>query len=145
MKTSYIGRNLIKSFEGYRSEAYICPAGKWTIGYGHTRGVKEGDTCTKTEADIFLQEDLRDAERTVEATGLSLSQLQFDALVSLVYNIGSGNFQESTLLKRLKTSTAASESLEEAWKRWKYAGGEIQKGLIRRRAAEWSLYKRGFF
>lgn len=145
MKTSAIGRRLIKTFEGYSSEAYICPAGRWTIGYGHTRGVKEGDTCTKAEADIFLQEDLRDAERTVEATGLSLSQLQFDALVSLIYNIGSGNFQESTLLKRLKTSTAASESLEETWKRWKYAGGVIQKGLIRRRAAEWSLYKRGFF
>lgn len=145
MKTSSIGRNLIKTFEGYRSEAYLCPAGRWTIGYGHTRGVQEGDTCSCAEADIFLQEDLRDAERTVEATGLRLSQLQFDALVSLVYNIGSGNFQESTLLKRLKTSTAASESLEEAWKRWKYAGGVIQKGLVRRRAAEWSLYKRGFF
>ena len=145
MKTSAIGRNLIKSFEGYRSEAYICPAGKWTIGYGHTRGVQQGDTCTKAQADIFLQEDLREAEMTVESTGLKLSQLQFDALVSLVYNIGSGNFYESTLLKRLKTSTAASESLEEAWKRWKYAGGEVMSGLVRRRAAEWSLYKRGFF
>lgn len=50
MKTSYIGRNLIKAFEGYRSEAYLCPAGKWTIGYGHTSGVKEGDTCTKEQA-----------------------------------------------------------------------------------------------
>ena len=145
MKTSIIGRNLIKSFEGYRSEAYICPAGKWTIGYGHTRGVSEGDTCTKEQADLFLQEDLREAEMTVESTGLNLSQLQFDALVSLVYNIGSGNFYESTLLKRLKASTAASESLEEAWKRWKYAGGEVMNGLVRRRAAEWSLYKRGFF
>ena len=145
MKTSIIGRNLIKSFEGYRSEAYLCPAGKWTIGYGHTRGVSEGDTCTKEQADLFLQEDLREAEMTVESTGLNLSQLQFDALVSLVYNIGSGNFYESTLLKRLKASTAASESLEEAWKRWKYAGGEVMNGLVRRRAAEWSLYKRGFF
>ena len=145
MKTSIIGRNLIKTFEGYRSEAYLCPAGVWTIGYGHTRGVSEGDTCTKEQADLFLQEDLREAEMTVESTGLNLSQLQFDALVSLVYNIGSGNFYESTLLKRLKASTAASESLEEAWKRWKYAGGEVMNGLVRRRAAEWSLYKRGFF
>ena len=145
MKTSIIGRNLIKTFEGYRSEAYLCPAGVWTIGYGHTRGVQEGDTCTKDQAEIFLKEDLREAEMTVESQGLNLSQLQFDALVSLVYNIGSGNFQESTLLKRLKASTAASESLEEAWKRWKYAGGEVMNGLIRRRAAEWTLYKKGFF
>lgn len=145
MKTSVIGRRLIKIFEGYRSEAYICPAGKWTIGYGHTRGVKEGDTCTKAQADEFLKEDLLEAENTVNTQNLDINQHQFDALVSLVYNIGSGNFQESTLLKMLKSDTIARDSLKEAWSRWKYAGGEVQKGLIRRRAAEWSLYKNGFF
>ncbi len=145
MKTSAIGRRLIKTFEGYRSEAYICPAGKWTIGYGHTRGVKEGDTCTKAQADEFLKEDLRDAENAVNAQKLDISQHQFDALVSLVYNIGSGNFQDSTLLKMLKQDTMARESLKEAWSRWKYAGGMVQKGLVRRRAAEWQMYRHGFF
>ena len=145
MKTSSIGRKLIQGFEGYRSEAYLCPAGVWTIGYGHTAGVKEGDTCTREQADIFLQEDLKWAEDTVNAQNLKLGQYQFDALVSFVYNVGSGNFNNSTLLKKLKNSTAATSDLENEWKKWKYANKVELKGLVRRRAAEWSLYKQGFF
>ena len=145
MKTSSIGRKLIQGFEGYRSEAYLCPAGVWTIGYGHTAGVKEGDTCTREQADIFLQEDLKWAEDTVNAQNLKLGQYQFDALVSFVYNVGSGNFNNSTLLKKLKNSTAATSDLENEWKKWKYANKQVLKGLVRRRAAEWSLYKQGFF
>lgn len=145
MKTSAIGRKLIKTFEGYRSEAYLCPAGIPTIGYGHTSGVVMGDTCTRQEAEEFLIEDLRHAENIVNAQKLDLNQHQFDALVSLVYNIGSGNFQDSTLLKMLKQDTIARESLKEAWSRWKYAGGVVQKGLVRRRAAEYQLYRHGFF
>lgn len=145
MKTSSLGRKLIQGFEGYRSEAYLCPAGKWTIGYGHTKGVKEGDTCTREQADIFLQEDLKTAEDAVNAQYLPLGQYQFDALVSFVYNVGSGNFNNSTLLKKLKNSTAATSDLENEWKKWKYANKQVLKGLVRRRAAEWSLYKRGFF
>ncbi len=145
MKTSSIGRKLIQGFEGYRSEAYLCPAGVWTIGYGHTAGVKEGDTCTREQADIFLQEDLKWAEDTVNAQNLKLGQYQFDALVSFVYNVGSGNFNNSTLLKKLKNSTAATSDLESEWKKWKYANKQVLKGLVRRRAAEWSLYKQGFF
>lgn len=145
MKTSSIGRKLIQSFEGYRSEAYLCPAGKWTIGYGHTSGVKEGDTCTREQADMFLQEDLRVAEEAVNSQNLNLSQLQFDALVSFVYNVGAGNFQSSTLLKYLKQDTLPRTTLENEWKKWKYANKQVLKGLVRRRAAEWSLYKHGFF
>lgn len=145
MKTSSIGRKLIQSFEGYRSEAYLCPAGKWTIGYGHTSGVKEGDTCTREQADMFLQEDLRVAEEAVNSQNLNLSQLQFDALVSFVYNVGAGNFQSSTLLKYLKQDTLPRTTLENEWKKWKYANKQELKGLVRRRAAEWSLYKNGFF
>jgi lysozyme len=145
MKTSYIGRKLIKSFEGYRSEAYICPAGKLTIGYGHTSGVKEGDTCTEEQADIYLQEDLQWAEKAVNAQNLRLSQFQFDALVSFVYNVGSGNFQESTLLKRIKANPKDYAAIEEEWKRWKYSKGKVLKGLVRRRAAEYELYRNGFF
>ena len=145
MKTSSIGRKLIQSFEGYRSEAYLCPAGKWTIGYGHTSGVKEGDTCTRVQADMFLQEDLRVAEEAVNSQNLNLSQLQFDALVSFVYNVGAGNFQSSTLLKYLKQDTLPRTTLEKEWKKWTYANKQELKGLVRRRAAEWSLYKNGFF
>lgn len=145
MKTSAIGRNLIQRFEGFRSEAYLCPAGVWTIGYGHTAGVKPGDTCTPDEADEFLKQDLRTAENTVNAQNLDLNQCQFDALVSFVYNVGSGNFTSSALLKKLKKDTSATRDLEAEWKKWKYANKVELKGLVRRRAAEWSLYKNGFF
>ena len=145
MKTSALGRILIQTFEGYRSEAYICPAGKWTIGYGHTAGVKEGDTCTREQADAYLAEDIKWAEDTINAQNLSLSQYHFDALVSFVYNVGSGSFNSSTLLKMLKTSTEATADLEAEWKKWKYSNKKVLQGLVRRRAAEWSLYKNGFF
>lgn len=145
MKTSYIGRNLIKVFEGYRSEAYLCPAGKWTIGYGHTSGVQEGDTCTKEQADLFLQEDLQWAEKVVNAQNLDLNQSQFDALVSFVYNVGSGNFQQSTLLQKIKANPKDYASIEGEWKKWKYSNKQVLKGLVRRRAAEYELYRNGFF
>lgn len=145
MKTSYIGRKLIKTFEGYRSEAYLCPAGKWTIGYGHTSGVKEGDTCTQEEADIYLQEDLQWAEKVVNSQNLDLNQFQFDALVSFVCNVGSGNFQESTLLKKIKANPKDYAAIEEEWKKWKYSNKQVLKGLVRRRAAEFELYSKGFF
>lgn len=145
MKTSAIGRNLIQRFEGYRSEAYLCPAGVWTIGYGHTAGVKPGDTCTQYEADEFLKQDLRTAENAVNAQNLDLNQCQFDALVSFVFNVGVANFQKSTLLKMLQKDTSARKELEEEWKKWKYAKKVELKGLVRRRSSEWSLYKNGFF
>ena len=145
MKTSYIGRKLIKTFEGYRSEAYLCPAGKWTIGYGHTSGVQEGDTWSKKQADIYLQEDLQWAEKAVNAQNLDLNQYQFDALVSFVYNVGSGNFQSSTLLQKIKANPKDYAAIEEEWKKWKYSNKQVLKGLVRRRAAEFELYKSGFF
>lgn len=145
MKTSYIGRKLIKTFEGYRSEAYLCPAGKWTIGYGHASGVSEGDTCTQEEAEIYLQEDLQWAEKVVNSQNLDLNQFQFDALVSFVYNVGSGNFQDSTLLQKIKANPKDYAAIEEEWKKWKYSNKQVLKGLVRRRAAEFELYRKGFF
>lgn len=145
MKTSIVGRNLIKIFEGYRDTAYLDPVGIWTIGYGHTQGVHEGDTVTEEQADVFLQQDLKAAEDTVNATELELNQLQFDALVSLVYNIGSGNFNSSTLLKQLRQSTKPGATIEKWWKVWNRAGGKVLPGLNRRRDAEYILYSKGFF
>lgn len=145
MRTSFIGRSLIKTFEGYRGEAYMCPSGVWTIGWGHTAGVRQGDTCSEEQAGEWLKEDLAVAERTVEAAGLSLSQTQFDALVSLAFNIGPGNFNSSTLLRLLRQDSKPRAEIEEAWKSWRMAGGTVQRGLVRRRAAEYTLYSRGFF
>ena len=145
MRTSFIGRSLIKTFEGYRGVAYRCPSGVWTIGWGHTTGVGEGDTCSEEQAGEWLKTDLAVAERTVEAAGLALSQTQFDALVSLVFNIGPGNFNGSTLLRLLRQDTMPRAETEEAWKSWRMVGGTVQKGLVRRRAAEYTLYSRGFF
>lgn len=145
MKTSAIGRRLIQGFEGYRDKAYLCPAGVWTIGYGHTSGVKEGDTCTREQANEYLKQDLATAEEAVNAEKLNLSQLQFDALVSFVYNVGTGAFRDSTLLKKLRRDTSPRKELEEEWKKWKYSNKTVLKGLVRRRAAEWSLYGKGFF
>lgn len=145
MTTSFIGKRLIKTFEGYRDTAYLCPAGVWTIGWGHTSGVSSGDTCTEEQAEAWLTQDLKSAEKTVEGAGLHLSQLEFDALVSLVYNIGSGNFNNSTLLKLLRQSTKPRPEIEKHWKEWRLASGTVQKGLVRRRAAEYTLYSKGFF
>lgn len=145
MNTSIIGRNLIKTFEGYRTEAYLDKNDGWTIGYGHKGGVKEGDTVTEAGADALLQQDLKAAENTVNATGLKLSQLQFDALVSLVYNIGSGNFNSSTLLKLLRQSTKPRPELEKWWRAWNKDDGVVLRGLQRRREAEYIMYSKGFF
>lgn len=138
-KTGNKGIALIKSFEGLKLKAYKCPAGIWTIGYGHTKGVKEGQVITEDQADKFLTEDLFDAEMAVNEQSLSLTQNQFDALVSFTYNLGSGNFQKSTLLKKTKAN-ANDPTIKEEFAKWNKAGGVVLSGLTRRRAAESNLY-----
>lgn len=94
MKTSENGLDLIKQFEGYRDTAYKCPAGVWTIGWGHTKGVKEGDRIDTARAEELLSSDLQVFEKAVnDADFPSLTQNQFDALVALTYNIGPSNFR----------------------------------------------------
>ena len=90
LKTSREGRALIKSFERCEPTSYRCPAGKWTLGYGHTRGVTQGQTCTRDQADRWLDQDISDAERIIRKhVSVPLTQGQFDAMVSFVFNIGS--------------------------------------------------------
>ena len=106
MKTGTRGKKLIKSFEGFRAIAYICPAGVPTIGYGTTRingsRVKEGMKITSDEAEVFLEQDLKVFEDAINHNVLvEINQNQFDALVSFVYNVGIANFKKSTLLKKL--------------------------------------------
>ena len=139
MKTSPKGIALIKEFEGLRLKAYLCPGGVWTIGYGHTAGVKPGMTITEEQAEQFLKEDMIVFEKAVNNQNLSINQNQFDALVSLIYNIGIGNFQKSTLLRKARIN-ANDNSIMDEFLRWVYSKGRVLPGLQRRRLREMKLY-----
>ena len=139
MKTSPKGIALIKEFEGLRLKAYECPGGVWTIGYGHTAGVKPGMTITEEQAEQFLKEDLIVFEKAVNNQNLSINQNQFDALISLIYNIGIGNFQKSTLLRKARVNPDDNSIMDEFLK-WVYSKGRVLPGLQRRRLAEMKLY-----
>ena len=139
MRTSRKGIEFIKAHEGLRLDAYLCPAGVPTIGYGHTYNVKMGDRITAEQAERLLIGDLIVAETEVNRYGFDLTQNQFDALVSFVYNIGAGNFRSSTLLKRLKANPNDPD-IANQFKRWVYGGGKVLPGLVRRRNEESKLY-----
>ncbi len=141
MRTSQKGIDLIKEFEGYSERVYLCPGGVYTIGYGHTKGVQVGDTCTREKAEEYLKDDLRDTEEAVlDLVDVPLTQNQFDALVSLVYNIGSGNFYDSTIRKVINYKVGDMEEYRRAWMMWVKAQGRVLKGLVRRREAEFKLF-----
>ena len=134
------GLALIKKFEGCELKAYQCSAGVWTIGYGHTKDVEEGDTISKDQAEEMLVEELHEYENYInEYVTAPLSQNQFDAMVSWVYNLGPANLKASTLLKVLNAGDY--EGVPAQIRRWNKAGGEILDGLIRRREAEARLFK----
>lgn len=139
MKASEKAYSLIRQFEGLRLTAYKCPAGVWTIGYGHTSGVVPGMTITKEQAEEFLRQDIASAENIVSVECLSLRQYQFDAMVSFVFNVGSGNFRKSTLLKKIKANPDDNSIMDE-FLRWVYSKGVVLPGLQKRRLAEMRLY-----
>ena len=140
MNTSAEGIALIKKFEGCELKAYQCSAGVWTIGYGHTKDVEEGDTISKDQAEEMLVEELHEYENYVnEYVNVALSQNQFDALVSWVYNLGPANLTASTMLKVL--NDGKYEEVPYQMKRWNKAGGKVLDGLVRRREAEALLYQ----
>ena len=151
MRTSENGIELVKAFEGLHKvksdgtvRSYRCPAGRWTIGYGHTHGVRSGETITPEEAEDLLRKDLQDCEAVVERlVKVDLTQNQFDALVSFVFNLGQGNFSSSTLLRKL--NRGEYESAAEEFIRWNKArvDGELKAlpGLTRRRTAEAALFE----
>ena len=139
MRTSQKGIDLIKKFEGCRLNSYRCPAGVWTIGYGHTKGVKEGEKITQAQAEDFLKEDLKIYERAVEGCAkVPLSQNQFDALVSFCYNCGGEALRTSTLLRLLNEGRYFEAA--EQFLRWNKAGGKVLEGLTRRRHEEKILF-----
>jgi len=139
MRTSEAGIALIKSFEGCRTVAYQDAVGVWTIGYGHTIDVKEGMTITQHQCDVMLEVDIETYENYVKKqVKVSLTQNQFDALVSWVYNLGPTNLRKSTLLKVL--NAGKYEEVPYQMKRWIHADGKILKGLVLRREAEAELF-----
>lgn len=138
-KINDAGLNLIKKWEGLRLESYDDGGGVWTIGYGHTDGVKPGQKITEAQAVRFLSEDLSWAESAVEKqVPVDLSDNQFAALVSLVFNIGQTAFSKSTLRKAL-----LKKDYDEAAKqfvRWSYDNGKFIQGLKNRRLEELELF-----
>jgi lysozyme len=140
MQISQEGLALIKKFEGCELEAYKCPAGVWTIGYGHTKDVKEGDKINKDEANYLLQEEMIEFESYIDdMVEVELNQSQYDALCAWVYNLGPSNLGSSTLLKVL--NEGKYEEVPQQIKRWNKANGEVLTGLIRRREAEALLFQ----
>ena len=140
MNTSAEGISLIKKFEGCELYAYQCSAGVWTIGYGHTKDVEPGMQITQEDAEEMLVEELHEYENYINKyVTAPLSQNQFDAMVSWVYNLGPANLKASTLLKVLNAEDY--DEVPAQIRRWNKAGGEILDGLIRRREAEARLFK----
>lgn len=140
MKISEQGIELIKRHEGCVLKAYRCPAGVMTIGYGHTGDVRPGMVISANKALEYLRRDLNIAEACVNAAIVTpLTQNQFDALCSLVYNVGCGAFLRSTLLKKIKVNPS-DEAIGDEFKRWVCSSGKTLPGLIKRRAAESELY-----
>lgn len=140
MRTTARLHKFLKGFEGFRATAYIPVKGdKWTIGYGFTEGVEEGDTMTRAEADARFIEELAKYEYAVErATHKRCTQSQFDALVSLAYNIGIGALQKSTVLKAHNREDFAAAA--RAFALYNKSGGKVYPGLVKRRAAEAAMY-----
>ncbi len=139
MRINGKGLALIKGFEGLRLDAYRCPAGVATIGYGSTGAhVRMGMSITPGRAEELLLEDLARFETGVAAMAGAVTSDQFSAMVSLAFNIGLGKFATSTVLKRHKLGNRVGAG--NAFLMWNRGGGQILKGLIRRREAERALY-----
>lgn len=137
-----VNKEAIKKAEGLRLTAYLDTGGVWTIGYGHTGAdVREGLTIPLSEAERLLTRDLKVAEGHVnDAVKVKLTQNQFDALVSFVYNVGGGAFRSSTLLKLLNAGDY--EGAANQLPRWNKDNGKVIPGLTNRRHEERDLFLR---
>lgn len=124
--------------EGLRLEAYKCPAGRWTIGYGHTGDVEPGHRITQHEAEVILEYDLQHFEAAVSLLAPKATGPQFSALVCFAFNVGISALEKSGLLKQHRAGEHRLAALE--FGRWTHAGGKMLPGLVKRRAAEAALY-----
>ena len=139
MKISNTGIDLIKHFEGCELEAYKCAAGVWTIGYGHIKDVYPRMKITQEQAEEMLVHELTEYENYInDCVTVPMSENQFDAMVSWVFNLGVGNLKASTLLKVLNAGDY--KGVPEQIMRWNKAGGKVLEGLTRRRQAEADLF-----
>ncbi|MDE7334988.1 MAG: lysozyme [Muribaculaceae bacterium] len=128
---------LIKEFEGLRLRAYKCVAGVWTIGWGHTGGVKAGMSISAGQAEELLRADVESVFRRLGLSRFGVNRRA--ALASFAFNVGVGAMQRSRLWRKV-CANQADESIADEFRRWKYAGGKVQQGLIHRREKELSLY-----
>lgn len=146
MNISDEGLRLIKSFEGYHTRqkdgscaAYLCPAGVPTIGFGCTEGVKLGMVWSAGEAEAALRREIAKFETAVtKSVTVEINQNEFDAMVSLAYNIGAAGFAKSTVLKRLNKGDRSGAAT--AFEMWKSGGGRVLPGLVSRRKREAALF-----
>lgn len=130
---------LAKLSESFRAKAYICPAGKLTIGWGHTHNVRPGQVITEAEGEVLLADDLRDAMDAVDRlVKVPLTSGQYGALVDFIFNVGVGAFQKSTLLRVLNAGDY--DAVPHELLRWTHANGVELTGLIVRRQAEVDLW-----
>jgi lysozyme len=133
------GIALVKSFEACKLTAYRDGGGIWTIGRGHTKGAKQGMTCTQAQADQWFDEDIQETVRVLQGVvPPTINENQFSACVSLAYNIGVGHFSNSTLLKKLRGGDLAGAS--EQFLVWDKINGVPSDGLLKRRQAEQKLF-----
>lgn len=134
------GVESIKQHEGMKFTAYRDPVGIWTIGFGHTGRVKEGDKITPEKAHELLMNDIAIAERCVRThVKVPLTQGQFDALVSFTFNLGCGRLIQSTMLRMLNEGDYEGAAAQ--FPRWNKAGGRVLPGLVRRRADEQQMFQ----
>jgi lysozyme len=140
MKISSQGEKLIEGFEEFRSKPYQDQRGTWTQGWGHTKGVSAlSPECTEAEADDWFDEDLSDVERCIrDHIPITLEQCEYDALCSLIYNIGVGHFLTSALHEKLVSGDKVGASKE--FDRWIYCQGKIDNGLRIRRSQEKAIF-----
>lgn len=137
------GIELIKSFEGLRLKAYPDPATggePWTIGVGHTGGVRPGDVITEARAEQLLRQDVGRFEKAVNKLAPRTTQNQFDAMVSLAFNVGEGNLAKSSVIRKHNAGDFAGAA--QSFALWNKAAGKVMAGLTRRRAAEAMLYRK---
>ena len=133
------GLEFIKQSEGCKLAAYQDSVGVWTIAVGHTKGVHAGMTCTQEEADQWLQDDLQAVYEAIDAlVTVDLSQGQFDALCSFVFNLGAGALRNSTLLNLLNQGKYGAA--QQQFGRWNHAGGQVLAGLTKRREGEAEMF-----
>ena len=139
MKSSELLLNKIIDFEGCKLTAYKCPAGVWTIGVGHTKGVKQGQKITEAQTISLLKGDLLPCENYVNNLGVCKTQGQFDALVDFCFNLGTGALGRSTLLKFIRQGKA-EQYIRGEFAKWVKSGGKTLAGLVKRRAWEADRY-----